>query len=159
MITETDEKYLKRCVELAEEALGKGNAPFGSMLVSDSGEVLFEDHNRNADGDDTRHPEFEIARWAAVNMSEADRRKATVYTSGEHCSMCASAHGLVGLGRIVCASSTEQLKSWQKELGVDPGMLKGLRVAEVINGVEIDGPDERLSEAVRKLQYTYHQRS
>lgn len=159
MITETDEKYLKRCVELAEEALGKGNAPFGSMLVSDSGEVLFEDHNRNADGDDTRHPEFEIARWAAVNMSEADRRKATVYTSGEHCSMCASAHGLVGLGRIVYASSTEQLKSWQKELGVDPGMLKGLRVPEVINGVEIDGPDERLSESVRKLQYTYHQRS
>lgn len=159
MITETDRKHLKRCVALAAEALGKGDAPFGSMLVSRGGAVLFEDHNRNAGGDNTRHPEFEIARWAAENVSEAERRHATVYTSGEHCSMCASAHGLVGLGRIVYASSTEQLKSWHKALDVEPGLLKGLTIPEVLNDVEVEGPDEELSEAVRKLQYAYHQRS
>jgi hypothetical protein len=28
--------------------------------------VLAEDHNRVASGDRTRHPEFELARWAAA---------------------------------------------------------------------------------------------
>lgn len=155
MINETDRIYLKRCVELAEEALEKGNAPFGSLLLSRDGEVLFEDHNRNAGGDETRHPEFEIARWAASNLSEEERCAATVYTSGEHCSMCASAHGLASLGRIVYASSSEQLKHWHEDLGVESGNLRGLSIPEVIRGVEVDGPDEELSEAVRKLQYTY----
>ncbi|WP_411843127.1 nucleoside deaminase [Salinicoccus sp. HZC-1] len=159
MITETDRKYLKHCVELAGDALGKGDAPFGSMLVSHEGEVLFEDHNRTSGGDDTRHPEFEIARWAARHLSEEERKKATVYTSGEHCSMCASAHGLVGLGRIVYASSTEQLKEWQKELGVKTGLLRGLSIQDVLQYVEVDGPDEVLSEEVRALQYVYHQKS
>lgn len=155
MITEQDRKYLERCVVLAEEGLDKGNAPFGSVLVSDD-EVLFEDHNRNAEGDNTRHPEFEIARWAANHLSESERQRATVYTSGEHCSMCSSAHGLVGLGRIVYASSSEQLSTWHKDLGVEPGNIKGHRVHEVIIDAEIDGPDEELSEKVRKLQYEYH---
>lgn len=158
MINENDRKYLKRCVELAEEALGKGDQPFGSILVSHEGEVLFEDHNRISGGDRTRHPEFEIARWAAANMSEEERRMATVYTSLEHCSMCASAHGLVGLGRIVYASSSAQLKMWHEDIGVEPGLLRGLSIPEVIRGVEVDGPDDELSEAVRKLQFAYHQR-
>lgn len=140
---------------LAEEGLNQGNAPFGSLLVSD-GSILFEDHNRNADGDNTRHPEFEIARWAANHLSETERRTSIVYTSGEHCSMCASAHGLAGLGRIVYASSTEQLNAWHKALGVEPGNIKGHRVHEILVDAEVDGPDEKLSEEVRQLQYEYH---
>ena len=97
MISETDLAYLNRCVELARQALEKGDQPFGSVLVSKDGEVLFEDHNHIAGGDQTQHPEFNIARWAGQNMAEADRADATVYTSGEHCAMCSAAHGMVGL--------------------------------------------------------------
>ncbi|WP_242597190.1 nucleoside deaminase [Billgrantia sulfidoxydans] len=79
--------------------------------------MLAEGHNQVASGDRTRHPEFELARWAAANMSPAARAAATVYTSGEHCPMCAAAHGWVGLGRIVYASSSEQLSGWLAELG------------------------------------------
>lgn len=157
MISDNDKEYLIRCVELAAEALEKGNSPFGSILVSKSGEILFEDHNRDAEGDNTRHPEFEIAKWAINNLSEDERKDAVVYTSGEHCSMCASAHGLVGLGRIVYASSGRQLQKWQKNLGVEPGPLKGLPITEVLNGVQVDGPDEKLSEEVKALQYKYHE--
>lgn len=157
MINKVDKAYLKRSIELAAAALEKGNSPFGSLLVSKNGEVLFEDHNRNADGDQTRHPEFEIAKWAVENLSEADRRSATVYTSGEHCSMCASAHGLVGLGRIVYVSSSAQLKEWQKEMGIsESGALKGLSIQEVINNGEIDGPDEELSQEIKRLQEVYY---
>jgi len=69
--------------------------------------------------------------------------------------MCASAHGLVGLGRIVYASSTKQLKKWNEEMGVEGGRLKGLSIQEVINDTEVDGPDDFLSEKVKQLQYRY----
>ena len=101
MVTEQDRIHLSRCVDLAESALAAGDEPFGSILVSGNGEVLFEDRNRVAGGDHTQHPEFAIARWAAQNLSPEERARATVYTSGEHCPMCAAAHGWVGLGRIV----------------------------------------------------------
>ncbi|GEQ50286.1 nucleoside deaminase [Tetragenococcus koreensis] len=158
MINETDKHYLNRCVQLAETALTKGDAPFGSLLVSQEGKILFEEHNKISSGDHTRHPEFEIAKWATNNLSEVERKNAVVYTSGEHCSMCASAHGLVGLGRIVYASSTEQLKQWNKEMGVESGRLKGLAIPEVIRDIEVDGPDETLAEKIRELQFRYHKK-
>ena len=79
--------------------------------------TLFEDRNRVKDGDATRHPEFAIARWAAENMAPVRRVRATVYTSGEHCPMCAAAHAWVGLGRIVYATSGQQLSRWREEWG------------------------------------------
>src|SRR3712207_7802897 len=68
-------------------------------------------------GDTTQHPEFAIARWAATHLTPDERAAATVYTSGEHCPMCAAAHAWVGLGRIVYASSSAQLASWAAGLG------------------------------------------
>lgn len=157
MITEKDKRYLKRSVELAQKALETGNSPFGSLLVSKEGDILFEDHNRDADGDQTKHPEYAIAKWAAENLSAAERKNSVVYTSGEHCSMCSSAHALAGLGRIVYVSSSAQLKEWQRELGVtERGALKGLSIEEVINVTEVDGPDEELSQQVKQLQIEYY---
>ncbi|NRQ39622.1 nucleoside deaminase, partial [Nonomuraea sp. NN258] len=92
MIGETDLRHLRRCVELAAEALDKGDEPFGSVLVSGDGRVLAEDHNRVAGGDRTQHPEFALARWSAEHLAPRERAAATVYTSGEHCPMCAAAH-------------------------------------------------------------------
>jgi tRNA(Arg) A34 adenosine deaminase TadA len=103
--------HLRRCVELAAEALRAGDEPFGSVLVGGDGTVLGEDHNRVASGDRTRHPEFEPARWAAANLTPEERAAAPVYTSGEHCPMCAAAHAWVGLGRIVYVASSRQLSS------------------------------------------------
>ena len=151
MITEEDRKYLKRCIELAETAAEKGDEPFGSVLVSATGEILFEDHNHVAGGDHTQHPEFAIARWAANHLAPEEREKATVYTSGEHCPMCSAAHGWVGLGRIVYASSSAQLAEWQKEMGVAPSPVKNLSIQEVLHHADVDGPDEELAEEVRKL--------
>ena len=108
-MNDTDLKHLARAVDLAEAALASDNDPFGSVLVGGNGQVLFEDHNWTSTGDETRHPEIDIARWAAANMSVDERAAATVYTSGEHCPMCAAAHAWVGLGRIVYAGSSAQL--------------------------------------------------
>lgn len=156
MISDTDLKHLQRCVELAKIALEKGDEPFGSVLVSADGKVLFEDHNHVASGDHTQHPEFAIARWAANNMEPEDRRKATVYTSGEHCPMCAAAHGWVGLGRIVYASSSEQLVQWLVELGAAPSRVRNLPIQEVIRDTTVNGPVPELAEEVRRLHQQFY---
>ncbi|CEG29433.1 nucleoside deaminase [Bacillus sp. B-jedd] len=158
MISELDLKHLRRCIELAKSALEKGDQPFGSVLVSADGEVLAEDHNHVADGDHTQHPEFALARWSTANMTPEERSKATVYTSGEHCPMCAAAHGWVGLGRIVYASSSEQLVQWLTEMGVAPGRVRNLPIQEVIRDTTVEGPVPELAEEVRQLHQQYYSR-
>ena len=150
-ISADDLNYLRRCVELAREALEAGDAPFGSLLVDGAGEIRVEDRNRTAGGDDTRHPEFEIARWAAANLAPVQRIRATVYTSGEHCPMCAAAHAWVGLGRIVYAASTDQLISWQSEWGTPDSPVAALPIATVAPRVPVDGPAPELAEEMKVL--------
>ncbi|KAB7743810.1 nucleoside deaminase [Nostocoides sp. F2B08] len=150
-ITDADRQLLTRAVDLAEEALIAGDEPFGSVLVSPTGEVLFEDHNHVSGGDRTQHPELAIARWAAAHLPEDVRRECTVYTSGEHCPMCAAAHGWVGLGRIVYASSTEQLVSWGAELGFPRSPVQPLSVTDIVPDAVVDGPDPELAQRVRDL--------
>ncbi len=146
-----DLHHLERCLDLAAEALTDGDEPFGSVLVDAAGTELFADRNRVKDGDHTRHPEFAIARWAAANLSPADRAAATVYTSGEHCPMCAAAHGWVGLGRIVYAASSAQLAGWLAEWGVPPAPVAALPIGQVAPGVPVEGPVPELAERVRRL--------
>lgn len=151
MISDIDMKYLRRCVELAKEAVEAGDEPFGSVLVSADGKVLAEDHNRVKDGDHTQHPEFNLARWAASNMTEEERQAATMYTSGEHCPMCAAAHGWVKIGRLVYASSSRQLVKWMEELGVEPSRVKALPVEEVIRDTIVEGPALELADEIFAL--------
>jgi len=146
-----DRAYLDRCVALATEAVDAGDEAFGSLLVSAEGRVLFEDRNRVGGGDPTRHPEFAIARWAAEHLSPDDRRAATVYTSGEHCAMCAAAHGLVGLSRIVYATSTAQLTQWMRELGHPPMGIEPLPITAVIPDADVAGPVPELADTIRAL--------
>ncbi|MFB8005296.1 nucleoside deaminase [Nocardia sp. NPDC056000] len=152
----TDLHYLERCVELATEALDAGDEPFGSVLVAADGTVLAEDRNRVSGGDQTRHPEFELARWAAENLTPADRATATVYTSGEHCAMCSAAHAWVGLGPIVYAASTEQLTAWLTEFGVPQGPVNPLPINQVAPNIPVSGPFPELTERIHALHKRLH---
>ena len=156
MVNQAELEYLRRCVELAGEALEAGHEPFGSVLVAADGTVLAEDHNREGTGDRTRHPEFELARWAAANLTAAERAAATVFTSGEHCAMCAAAHGWVGLGRIVYVSSSEQLAAWAADLGVPPPPVRTLPIRAVVPDLPVEGPVPDLAEAVHDLIRRFH---
>jgi tRNA(Arg) A34 adenosine deaminase TadA len=150
-VSDDDLRHLRRCIDLAAEAVDAGDQPFGSILVSAAGELLFEDRNRIGGGDPTRHPEFAIVRWAVAHLSPAERQAATVYTSGEHCAMCAAAHGLAGMGRIVYATSTPQLTRWLDELGRPSLGIAPLRITDVVPGARVEGPVDRFAAEVRAL--------
>ena len=155
-VTDADLGYLRRCVQLAAEAVATGDFPFGSILVDADGDVQFEDRNREVTaGDPTRHPEFVLARWAAMNLTPSERAEATVYTSGEHCPMCAAAHGWAGLGRIVYATSSEQLTGWLAELGVGPSPVLPLPVSAIVPGIPVAGPAPELADQVRDLHRAF----
>ena len=149
---ERDLTHLRRCVQLAREALEAGDEPFGSVLVDAHGVVCAEDRNRTAAGDQTQHPEFALARWAATYLSPEERAGATVYTSGEHCPMCSAAHGWVGLGRIVYVASTEQLVAWRRELGfTSASPVNPLPVKAIAPGVVVEGPAPELEDEIHEL--------
>jgi len=149
--TAAELEHLRRCVDLAREALDDGDEPFGSILVDAEGTVLFEDRNRVKHGDQTRHPEFEIARWSATNLTAEGRAASTVYTSGEHCPMCAAAHAWMGLGRIVYAASSAQLAQWSAERGADPSPVAPLPITTIAPAQEVSGPVAAFADELREL--------
>jgi tRNA(Arg) A34 adenosine deaminase TadA len=158
-LTDVDLRHLRRCVELAEQALTAGDEPFGSVLADGDGTALAEGCNRVVEtGDATQHPEIELARWAAANLAPEQRAQCTVYTSGEHCPMCAAAHGWVGLGRIVYVTSAQQLSAWLTQAGVAAAPVAPLPVRHVAPHVVVLGPVDELVDEVRRLQLRFHSR-
>jgi tRNA(Arg) A34 adenosine deaminase TadA len=129
------------------------------VLVAADGTRLAEDHNRVvATGDRTQHPEVALARWAATHLSTQDRAGATVFTSYEHCAVCAAAHGWVGLGRIVYAHSSAKLADWLADMAVPSPPVRSLAaVHEVVPGIVAQGPVPELAMQVRELHRRFHQ--
>lgn len=149
-------QHLRRCIELASEALEAGDEPFGSVLVGVDGAVLAEARNLVGGGDPTQHPEFALARWAANNITVEQGAAATVFTSGEHCPMCAAAHGWVGLGRIIYASSSAQLADWLTEFGASAPPIQSLPIQKLVPGLPVEGPVAELAEQVKDLHRRFH---
>lgn len=148
----SEQVHLQRCVELAREALYAGDDPFGSLLVDGTGTVLAEARNQETSrADPTAHPELELAQWALRNLDPKGRLRATVYTSGEHCPMCAAAHGWVGLGPIVFAASSEQLAGWRASWGLAASPVAPLAASAVLPGTTVTGPVAPYDELMRPL--------
>jgi tRNA(Arg) A34 adenosine deaminase TadA len=156
--TEKDLTHLEHCLVLAEDALEAGDQPFGSILVNAENKVIAQARNRVNTQTVLAHPEIELAHWAAENLSVKERKNTTMYTSGEHCTMCSAAHGWVGIGKLVYLSSGEQLNEWLKEFGLEPAPIKFIPSEEIIKKVEIKGPAKgRLIKEIKSLHKAYYQ--
>ena len=158
-LTSADLQHLPRSVELARAAFDAGDEPFGSVLVGPDGTELRAERNRTGAGDQTMHPEFELARWAARHVPATTRPECTLYTSGESCPMCAAAHAWVGLGRIAYAVSATQLAQWRAGWGLAPPPVRVLPIASVVTGVPVSGPADELVEVMRDLHHRAAMRS
>ena len=143
-VSPEDVAHLRRCIELAGAARAAGNEPFGSLLVGGDGTVLAEAMNTVGGGDITGHPELELARWASRHLSPPQREAATMYTSCEHCAMCAGAFLWAGLGRLVFALSGAQVIAM-----APPGPTLDLPVSDVFargnRTIVVDGPCAELA--------------
>lgn len=155
----TELQYLARCVDIAEEALRAGDAPFGSILVDGKGKVIAEARNRAVSQNVLAHPEFELAEWALEYLTAPERKKVTLYTSGEHCAMCAGANAWAGIGKVVYLSSGRQLEHWKKGTKAVQSPINYIPIQEIAPYIEVKGPGTgALLERIKDLQLKHFQR-
>mgnify|MGYP000309589332 FL=1 len=128
------ERHVERAIELAREAAARGDEPFGSVLVR-ADEVVAEASNRIVTEDDIRrHPELDLARWAARELTPAERAETVMYTSTEPCPMCAGGLRSAGLARVVYSVGGDEIHEFT---GGEPTVRSG----EVLDGItEVTGP-------------------
>ncbi len=91
-MTETDEKFMQRAIELAEEGM-KANAggPFGAVVVL-HGKIVGEGYNMvTSTNDPTAHAEVTAIRNACQNLGTFQLDDCVIYTSCEPCPMCLGA--------------------------------------------------------------------
>jgi tRNA(Arg) A34 adenosine deaminase TadA len=101
---QTDAARLRRAFALAAEARASGDRPFAAVIVAEEGEVLAEGRStQGAGGGGTlAHSEMNALQSVIRAGIPRDRlRRATIYSSGEPCAMCAAAIFYAGVGRVV----------------------------------------------------------
>ena len=69
MLTSTDLDHLRRCVQLARQAIAGGSPPFGSLLVGADGTVLTEDYNRIATAALEEKKFKALDKWMTENIA------------------------------------------------------------------------------------------
>ncbi len=107
-VSETDLNFIRRAIDLAVAAVEEGNRPFASVLVAADGAVLAEDCDRtNLSGDPMSHSEVNVIR-TGIQKHGIDRLAgATIYVSGEPCSMCAGTILRNGIARVLYGAPGE----------------------------------------------------
>jgi tRNA(adenine34) deaminase len=96
----TDQGYLRRAIQLAEEAARDGDVPVGAVLVS--GDLVLEAKNeKETRRDATAHAEMLLLREAAQRLGEWRLSGATLYVTKEPCIMCAGALIAARIKRLV----------------------------------------------------------
>lgn len=97
----TDERMMRRALQLAEKAAAQGDVPIGAV-VARGDEVLGQAGNqRELRRDPTAHAEVLALREAAERLGGWRLLETTIYVTLEPCPMCAGAITLARVPRLV----------------------------------------------------------
>lgn len=111
-----DARYLRDAIALSATARERGNRPFGALIVAPDGEVLAAAWNSNGEtGDCTAHAETSAIRIASPKFAREQLQRATLYSSGEPCVMCAGAIFWSGIQRVVFGIDAQRLRVFRGE--------------------------------------------
>lgn len=107
LVLPSDEEWLRRAIQTANEAVEAGSAPFAGLVVH-NGELMGVGLNRvRQDCDPTAHAEVVAIRNACRHLASTTLHGSTLYASGEPCSMCMVSAAWAGVRRVVFAASAE----------------------------------------------------
>ena len=98
---------MRRCIELARQAIESGDTPVGSLIVDDDVVVSEGVEAVRARHDATAHAEMEALRSACARRQSRDLTGCTLYTSVEPCIMCAYAIRLARISVVVCGARAD----------------------------------------------------
>ncbi|MCM3213341.1 nucleoside deaminase [Niallia taxi] len=108
-MTNKDELFMRKAIDLAKQARKEGNEPFGAILVKDDEIVMVGENKINTFCDPTHHAEIGLIRRYCSENNIFDLREYTLYTSCEPCVMCSGAMVWANLGRLVFSVTHDQL--------------------------------------------------
>jgi tRNA(adenine34) deaminase len=96
-----DEKFMRRCIELSQESVDRGDAPFGSLVAKD--DQLVAEGLNDAQSKVSEHAEVIALHNAHQVVGSSDLTGHTLYTSCEPCPMCSFMIREYKISRVVFA--------------------------------------------------------
>ncbi len=99
------ERFMRMAIDEAGVAAKEGNAPFGAVLVDQSGNVAALGHNQaNTDFDPTSHAELKVIRDYCQEQHVLSLDGYRIYASGQPCPMCTTAIIATRIGELYYAA-------------------------------------------------------
>lgn len=140
----TDQQYMRHAINLAREAVSKGELPFGAILVGPDGGVVLGEHDRVAQyRDPTWHAETHLVKQACAKFGP-DLSGFTLYTTCEPCAMCFTTAWLARVGRIVAGTNMADVhEKGQGEISEMPVTMQQMNKA---GGNRIEVTDDILAD-------------
>jgi tRNA(adenine34) deaminase len=105
------ERYIRRCIELAQQAILTNDTPVGSLIVRGDQVIAESAEAVRGRGDVTAHAEIQALRAAFARLDSLDLTGCTLYTSVEPCVMCAYAIRLARVSAVVSGARPPDVSS------------------------------------------------
>ena len=141
---ETDERYVRVALELAEEAARAGDVPVGAVVTFTDAIVGRAGNRTLRDQDPTAHAEVLAIRAAAKTLGTWRLTGCSLYVTLEPCAMCAGAIVLARIDRVVFGA-------WDDKAGMAGSVADLLRHPRLNHRPEVRG-GVLAEEAARSLQ-------
>lgn len=144
-LSDTDASRLRHAFTLAGKARARGDRPFSAVVVAEDGTILAEGLSTQGSGGGgtLAHSEMNACQAViAAGIARERLRRATIYSSGEPCSMCASAIFYTGIGRVVYGLSAAAILHLRNAQPHTAGLNLSCRavLATAAEPVEVVGP-------------------
>lgn len=119
----SDERFMRRALELAQRAEEEGEVPVGALVVLDE-QILGEGWNRPiAASDPTAHAEIQAMRSASSKLKNYRLTGATLYVTLEPCDMCVGAMFHARIARAVYGAMDPKKLVLKNQVKVEGGVL------------------------------------
>ncbi|HEY2900193.1 MAG TPA: tRNA adenosine(34) deaminase TadA [Polyangia bacterium] len=89
--SEAELGFMRRALDAAQEAAGRGEVPVGAVVVLENQIVAVAHNERETGSDPTAHAEIVALRRAAAHLGSWRLCNADLYVTMEPCPMCAGA--------------------------------------------------------------------
>lgn len=150
--------FLKRCIEISNNARNHKNHPFGALLVNSSGDIILEQENIEVTEKlCTGHAEAILAAKASKLFCKDFLWQCTLYTTVEPCVMCTGAIYWANIGQIVYGISEVKLLEITGNDSRNPTFDLSCRsvLSRGQKHIEVYGPVLEVEEEVMKVHKDY----
>ena len=98
----SDEYFMQKALQLAEQALAEDEIPIGAVIVAGGQKIIAKGYNQTERLHDvTAHAEMLALTAASENLGSKYLRDCTLYVTVEPCPMCAAALGWAQISKVV----------------------------------------------------------